>query len=181
MEQLLDKAEQAAGDPKDAFFNERLAELRGIVEFSKKRHWTFSWLVIIGVLVMVGYLWYSVSDAEKEMINAKKDVELVKNWAEQDTVINISDIKPVSYTQQFSSANLYKAYELNSLNSNYETSTKYADKYTAMADTAKTDERKAEYKKYAENSRKDADQYLTEYKEINEMKFEQIKEKHWKK
>ncbi|MGN1263512.1 MAG: hypothetical protein ACI4TW_05695, partial [Prevotella sp.] len=53
MKELLDKAENAFDDAHAedvTFLNERLNELRYIVDWSLDRHWTFSFKIILGVI-----------------------------------------------------------------------------------------------------------------------------------
>ena len=51
MDALMDEAEKEAGSQRDADFNERLAELRDITEWSRKRHKTWKWSLIAGALL----------------------------------------------------------------------------------------------------------------------------------
>ena len=47
MEDLLTQAEAAIDDPSDTELMEVMADTREVLEWSKQRHWTFAWWIII--------------------------------------------------------------------------------------------------------------------------------------
>ncbi|KAA5424125.1 hypothetical protein, partial [Bacteroides cellulosilyticus] len=49
MEDLLTQAEAAIDDPSDTELMEVMADTREVLEWSKQRHWTFAWWIIICV------------------------------------------------------------------------------------------------------------------------------------
>ena len=46
MDRLLDRAQGEVKDKNDQYFKERYDELRDIVKWSRKKHWTFKWSLI---------------------------------------------------------------------------------------------------------------------------------------
>jgi hypothetical protein len=181
MEDLLDKAEAAANNPNDPDFKDRLNELRNIVDWSKKRHWNFQWIIIIGVLISV-FVLSKCSDNEKENVrNYEAIVATVEDWEKPavDTVININKFDQYTssyYEPDYKSANLYKAAKLQKTASSYYYSLKDADDYRHRADTATTSDRKKTYLEAAEKSDEAAEKYKKEYDELNKASFEDIHE-----
>ncbi|MDR0989100.1 MAG: hypothetical protein LBM06_06540 [Prevotellaceae bacterium] len=76
MEDLLDKAEAAVDDPSDRELLELMADTREVIAWSKKRHWTFAWWIIICVTIMGIYYLNSAGDAEKDLKKATSPKEL---------------------------------------------------------------------------------------------------------
>jgi hypothetical protein len=72
MENLLDKAEAAVDDRSDTELLDLMADTRDVINWSKKRHWTFAWWIIICVAIMGGYIWYQSGDDVKHIEQAKK-------------------------------------------------------------------------------------------------------------
>ena len=60
MDRLLDCAQAAVQDPNDEFFKERYEELREIVSWSRKKHWTFKWSLIAGCILSIFIMFYIV-------------------------------------------------------------------------------------------------------------------------
>ncbi|MDR0983023.1 MAG: hypothetical protein LBM07_07295 [Culturomica sp.] len=180
MEDLLDKAEAAANNPNDPDFKGRLNELRNIVEWSKKRHWNFQWMVIIGVLISVFVLSKCSGSEEENVRKYEAYVATVENWKQPavDTTISIKkfDEYSHSYSLDYRSANLYKAAQLQKTAYFHYSSLKTADNYRHRADTATTSERKESYIKHAENSVEAAEKYKKEYDKLNKASFEDVHE-----
>ena len=65
MDALMDEAEKEAGSQRDADFNERLAELRDITEWSRKRHKTWKWSLIAGALLSVAIMGHRTKRIEE--------------------------------------------------------------------------------------------------------------------
>ena len=82
MEELINKAEAALKEPNPEF-SSRVAELRSIVEWSRKRHWKLNWRVIIGVIVSVFILQMCVDSKQGDVHKAEEKVAQVKNWQEE--------------------------------------------------------------------------------------------------
>ena len=84
MERLVKEAEAAVEDSSDKDLMDALYETRSVVEWSKQRHWTFSWWVVICVAIMGLYYFFTVdtdnvkstADMPDEQVQAKLDAEL---------------------------------------------------------------------------------------------------------
>ena len=63
MDRLLDQAQAALKDPNDKFFQERYNELRDIVAWSRKKHWTFKWVLILGCMLSICIMFVLVGEA----------------------------------------------------------------------------------------------------------------------
>lgn len=105
MDELLTKAEAAVDDPSDKELMDALYETREVVDWSKQRHWTFSWWVIICVTIMGAYYffqaggkdddvkrWQNIGDAEVQKMldesiqQAEKSVAYYKEKLTCDTL-----------------------------------------------------------------------------------------------
>ncbi|MDR1585346.1 MAG: hypothetical protein LBS07_04125, partial [Prevotellaceae bacterium] len=86
MEILLNQAEAAVDDPSDKEFMNNLAEMRGIVDWSKKRQWNFNWSTIIGVIVFVFVLNQCSKSAKEDVVRAEQELATVKNWGDSAIV-----------------------------------------------------------------------------------------------
>ena len=97
MEELINKAEAALKEP-NTEFSSRVAELRGIVEWSRKRHWKLNWRVIVGVILSVFILQMCVDSKQGDVNKAEDKLEQVKNWQEEPLDrLNLDDLKGQSF------------------------------------------------------------------------------------
>lgn len=64
MDCLLKQAEAAVEDTSDNELMEALYETRSVVDWSRQRHWTFAWWVVICVAIMGAYYLFSVGGDE---------------------------------------------------------------------------------------------------------------------
>lgn len=182
MDRLLDEAERRAGNPNDPLFRERLDELRNIVHWSKKRHYNFSWMIILGVFIMVCALFYWSGDAKSSASKAKTQVERIKNWQEMDTTITLESQEATWKEYQadltdkpLSNANYYKANKLKKYAKDYYYAAEYADSYTQHADTATSKDLIKFYKEQAKVYSKNAKEAKDQYNDLNDMKFKKVK------
>ena len=68
MDALLDESEKAAKGIKDIEYHKMLKEMRGIVGWSSRRHFNFSWGIILGSLITIGVvLWIGHSREIKKL------------------------------------------------------------------------------------------------------------------
>lgn len=79
MEELLNSAEAAVDDPSDTQFMNNLAEMRGIINWSKKRQWKFAYWIAGCVFIMAFYYFYQAS-------NEKEYVTKIENWTEEEAL-----------------------------------------------------------------------------------------------
>lgn len=176
MDDLLNQAERAAVDKNDSFFNERLCELRDIVEWSRKKHWNFKWSLILGCILSIFGMMYLQDDAKSEAKARAAELSKVEAWTEQDTTIAYeacSDqyVAPLP----LSSANANKNARLARVKCKISSSEKYVADYQAQLDTCTDAKRRARYQEFLENNKANIEKYTKQYHEINDMKFGDFK------
>ncbi len=174
MRECLNEAERSAGNPDEPMFKERLSELRGIVDWSSRRHRRWQWVLIAGVLLTLAALWLMSSDAQSTIENRKEQLAQVEAWTEQDTTIIKDGITAVDYLERTERANIYKQYKLAKLAEFEIGSLRYADQYIQSADTASDRSVKKSLLKRSEESKESAQRYNKEFDQINAMKFDEI-------
>lgn len=177
MDRLLDEAEKRAGNPNEPFFRDRLNELRNIVGWSKERHWNFSWMIILGAVIFVGFLFYMAADSNDGVVRGQRRVDIVKSWTEMDTTLVLSETEYVSMDndQIYANANNYKLYKCSRLADTHKHNLKEAERFRAMADTATVKENRKKWTSMAKDYDKKAEQALDEFNDFNKMKFKQVK------
>ncbi len=170
MDALLDKAEEAAQDKRDEFFRERLAELREIVDWSRKKHWTFKWPLIFGCIVSIFLLNWCHSDAEDDLKRATRDYEMVDNWAEQDTTVAWNNCERGSFGIEYKSANAYKLTKLQSLKRRYEDVATTIDGLKGRQTYAENQHAKDSLQKVIDGHVESQKKFRADYDAINQMK-----------
>ncbi len=187
MDRLLDEAEAAIVNHNDQEIKECISEIRGIVGWSKVRHWDFSWKVLAGAVVSLFFMFYWSADASNEARKAEAVVEGVEEWEKMDTTIAWEkfyflkekavdhSLAMQSHSNRLKNANLYKADALLSHANDHYSSLRSAEKYRAQADTASTKDRKKYYLKEAKEADERAEEAREEYDDVNDMKFKKIR------
>ncbi len=183
MEKLLDQADAALKDSNDGFYHERSNELRGIVEWSKKRHRTFQWVLLLGVFLTTCYIFYKSGDAGARVDAAKAELAAVEAWEEMDVdtiayeleALTLGGSDATVYVQ-YDNAVVYKASRLLNLAQNYNIQLKEQERYLAMADTATTREDRKQYEEWAESAEEEAEAYKEEYEEVKDYDFDDCHE-----
>lgn len=179
MEELLKQAAAAAEDPNEEVFREKYAHLSSVVEWSKKRHRTWLWQIILGALLSVAILYYFKGEQKKDVERAHKYAEQVATWTPCDTTITYEKCKKIGnkdWDLHYTSANRYKAYKLAELKNNVEDWEESAKKYQHNADTAKTQEAKDKYIKLKDKALADAETNRNKFDSIAAFNYEQVKE-----
>ena len=179
MAALLEKAEEVVEDSNDEEYRERYDRLKEIVEWSKKRHRTWMWSLILGALLGAGIFYYYHNDQKKDIARAKADREQVEQWKEdkvQQTTWKAcpSEHAKDAYTLRLSTAQKYKTYKLIDLKHSAENSEKTSKEWLQRADTAKLQENKEKYLHNAEVNKEHAQNYRAKFDSINAMNFAQI-------
>ena len=171
MDDLLNKAEAAAKDKNDSFFKERLAELRDIVDWSRKKHWNFQWSLILGCVLSVFGMMYLRSDAKDDLAKVEKERQQIENWAKQDTTIAYEKCADEWRVLPLESANANKEARL--INTKYRITNAERGKadYQARLDTCTSKDRRKSYEKSIANYDKSLKKYHEQYEEINKMDF----------
>lgn len=119
MSQKLKEAEAVADNPKDETFQYRLKELKHVAWWSKERHSTFSWLIIVGGLLWV--LFYSLTVVILDSPDYSKRQAQVEAWNDALPSYTIEEAKK-AYNRNadiYSNATNYKLYKLSEITNAY--------------------------------------------------------------
>lgn len=179
MEQLLDKAEDVVEDPTEQTYAERLSDLRDVVDWSKKRHRSWTWKVIFGALVGAGIFYYFENDHKDDIERAKADLAAVQAWDSTEVAINVGDVsaeyKENHYSDRLTSPKNFKMYELSQIKSYKEYQEREAVRIQAMADTTKAEDLKEKRLKSVTEHKERAVKYQAEYDSVAKFNTAQIK------
>lgn len=81
MDELLDKSERAVQDENDEEYNKMITELRGIVGWSRRRHFNFSWLIILGSLITIIFMVHQFGGMGRKLHRYEYYMDKVKAWS----------------------------------------------------------------------------------------------------
>lgn len=81
MDELLDQSERAVKDENDEEYNKMITELRGIVGWSRRRHFNFSWLIILGSLITIGFMLHQFGGMGRKLHHYEYYMDKVKAWS----------------------------------------------------------------------------------------------------
>ena len=81
MDELLDQSERAVQDENDEEYNKMITELRGIVGWSRRRHFNFSWLIILGSLFTIIFLVHQFGGMGRKLHRYEYYMNKVKAWS----------------------------------------------------------------------------------------------------
>lgn len=183
MDNLLNQAKAKVKDPNDKFFQERYNELRGIVDWSRKKHWTFKWSLIAGCILSIFIMFYISEEVSGDRKSIESKVNAIKNWEKQDTTIVFAECNVDSLKYDIKSHNIHKAFALNSIKKGYERSLEEIENYKHSQDTAKSDKQKEYYEKQVKKWEETSENLLKRYDEVNDMSFRKYRKlaiKEWK-
>lgn len=179
MDSLLDEAAQNVNDPNDVWFQQAHAEVKDIVNWSLKKHWTFKWGLILGCILALFALKFMSGCALKDTEEAKERIKTVEAWQEQKPYTLAFEkcqgqIEYGAYYKNLNDPKMCKQWELNHNKSWYNDYIKKEKEERKKADTATT--RKEEYLTRAENHKQQAEWYKQYYDSINAMSFAEFKQ-----
>ena len=122
MESLLQKANAVVEDATNQEYSERYKALSEVVDWSKKRHASWTWKLIAGALLGAGIFYYFYYDQQKDIAQAKVDQEQVNQWKEISVEEVPYSVCPTEhakddYAMRLTSAEKYKIYKLIDLKS----------------------------------------------------------------
>ena len=175
MDRLLDRAQGEVKDKNDKYFKERYDELRDIVKWSRKKHWTFKWSLIAGCILSIFIMFYISAEVAGDRRKIENKVNTIKNWEKQDTTIAMEDLKLDSVPYDLKRANIHKAYTLAGLKSGYENSLEEVASYKAKLDTVQNREQKKYLKERLKYHEERAESFLKQYEDVNDMKFKKYR------
>lgn len=81
MDELLDQSERAVKDENDEVYNKMITELRGIVGWSRRRHFHFSWLIILGSLITIIFMVHQFGGMGRKLHRYEYYMDKVKAWS----------------------------------------------------------------------------------------------------
>lgn len=81
MDELLDQSERAVQDENDEVYNKMITELRGIVGWSRRRHFHFSWLIILGSLITIIFMVHHFGGMRSKLHRYEYYMDKVKAWS----------------------------------------------------------------------------------------------------
>lgn len=179
MEQLLNQAEAVVEDPTDQAYAERLADLRDVVEWSKKRHRSWTWKLIAGALVGAAIFYYFENDHKDDIARAKADYAAVQAWDSTEVAIKVGDMSPeykdTHYKDRIKSPKDFKMYELSRIKSQKVYQDKEAVRLQAMADTTQADDLKQKRLQSVIEHKEQALKYQAKYDSVALFNTAQIK------
>lgn len=175
MDRLLDRAQGEVKDKNDKYFKERYDELRDIVTWSRKKHWTFKWSLIAGCILSIFIMFYISAEVAGDRRKIENKVNTIKNWEKQDTTIAMADLNLDSVPYDIKRANSHKAHTLGGLKSGYNRSLEEVASYKAKLDTVQDREQKKYIKERLKYHEDRAESYLKQYEDVNDMKFKKYR------
>ena len=116
MEDLLTQAEAAIDDPSDTELMEVMADTREVLEWSKQRHWTFAWWIIICVAIMGCYYFYQAGSEQdyvakrQALTDEQVQTELSEAITRQQSYIDTYSQKLAVDTISEETRSLYEKY-----------------------------------------------------------------------
>lgn len=116
MENMIKQVEAAIDDRSDKEFIENVSFMKDVITWSKKRHWTFSWIIAICVFGVSLYCRYQANDYGDQ-------AKSIEKWTQEQTVekqnaeINQYETWVAEYTQRADTASTKsdKKYYLNTV------------------------------------------------------------------
>lgn len=179
MENLLNEAESKINDPSDAELKSRIDEVRYIINWSKKRHYNFSFIIILGVILGIFVMKNFKSDPSDKADKWNKIAAKSEKWDKLDTIITWEDAKARNYKSyedyRFKSANIYKAMVVEKNKYIYENNINYISEQKTQLDTIKDRDKIKKTKEYIKSAEKDADNALKTGQELVNTDLKDIK------
>ncbi len=174
MRVLLAKAREAVQDTGDTFFYACHNELEGVAVWSGERHWNFQWTLILGVLIMVCFLFYKTADKKSDVMRDKARLEAIKDWKKSDSVTTrVID----GDTLVLNHAEVYRYSSIEEMESKSQQAADYLVELNKSLDTASTKESKAKIKEMIKKCEDVIELSEKEIEDLQDMSFKQIKKK----
>ena len=182
MEDLLNQAEAKIQDHNDTVLKDQIDEVRYIIDWSKKRHYNFSWMIILGVILGLFILNYFRKEPREKAKNWDKIYNQVdKSWTEQDTTISWDEVegKHIYYRDEkrFANANSFKAMTAEMHRGIYDVNIDGpfgVNKCQSIIDTASKRSTRNYYKDLKKTAQKHADEALEKGQEICNADYDDV-------
>jgi len=177
MASLLQQASEVVEDPNDQEYIDKYAKIEGIVDFSLAKHRTWSWGIILGVVLFAALLFWGFSSNRKDVQATKAEIATIKDWAPADTVITWEGSKTdIPYdAEAYKSPIKWKSYRLSNLKKWSMEKAASAETYAAKADTASTKESRKNYLEMSEKYAKESKENKEKFDELASADFKESK------
>ena len=178
MDDLLNQAQAAVEDPNEETFREKYEQLDAIVDWSYGRYRTWTWGLVIAVLLFAAILFYIRHQQIKKADEYKAVAAQIEAWTPCDTTITWEKCATEgrNYDKRYTTANQWKAYELSIKKYEYERYEKNIKDYAHSADTASTAEAKEKYLKSKQYSIEQAEKYKHDFDSLASLDFEGVQQ-----
>lgn len=171
MDALLKKAEEAVVDHNDQFFIERHRELKYIVSWSRAKHWTFQWTLILGCVLSIFGMMHLRNKAEKNAAAREGELAMVQAWEKQDTTIAF-DACPKDWIEiDRSTANHHKATTLQNVRHDIVNKEGLMAYHQSIVDTCTNAETVSANQRLIKEDKQKIEELTEQYNEINDMDF----------
>lgn len=163
--------------------NKRIIEVRDLGHWALKRHWKFSWQVILGVIVGLFLLHLWADKKHSDVKDKEKQIEYINSEAwESDAAVTFDamlkqDVK--DFYDQNTAGSYRKGLIANQVR-RYKDSEKTMKECQAKADTASTKESKKQYEECVVQCRQRMEECVAEGKRIEKMSVEDLRNEHLK-
>ena len=179
METLVNQAVVALKVP-NAEFSERVAELRGIIDWSRQRHWKLNWRVILGVVITVIILAFAVDSREGDVLKAQKKIDQIEKWEKVEiTKFNLDSLSQTKFyfpDDKFVSAKVWNEQEQRLTAWDYRTATANIEYNKAIiADETKERAVRKEAKKDLKKAEKKQEECLEKFEDLQDMSLKKMK------
>ncbi|MDE5736365.1 MAG: hypothetical protein K2H65_04750, partial [Bacteroidales bacterium] len=176
MDSLLRQADDALMNKNDDFYHERRNELQDIVDWSRKKHWTFKWSLIAGCVLSIFIMMYISEDASGDKRTVQQKSEQVKAWAPMEITVPFEQCvgKELYNGYDRTNANTYKVDYLRDQKGHYLYEQQQIAQEQESLAKAETKEKKKECESYIEACQKRAESYKEEYDRVNKMEFKEF-------
>ena len=181
MDALLDQSERAVEDPSDEEYNKMITALRGIVGWSMKKHFNFSWGIIFGTLITVFAVIYVAGEASSGKATAKADMQAIDKWdAKTDTITLEAAMDSLKNGVKVDRPIYYKARKLQYANERIEAYQNDLATNQAHLDTATTKDNRSYYKERVKANQQDLKREQDKQKEISKWSLKDAKKDAYK-
>ena len=177
MADLLRQASAVADDASEPTYREKYDQLNEVVQWSYGRYRTWTWGVVLGVVLLALLLLWGRNSNKKDADKYKAYAAQAEAWTPCDTTITWGASEAYgsySFEREYVSANSWKRAELARSKSQYESNLKNVEDYSRKADTATDQKRKDSYLASVTRSQKEAELGRHRFDSIAKLGFKDI-------
>ena len=167
MDELLDEAEQVARDPEDPEYKRIIHEMRGIVCWSKRRHFNISWFLILGSIVSIGFMKYFNYRENEDRQYTEQNYRAAKAWdLDNDTIPLEKAFGMELYSHdRYKSPNCYRAAKMTECAYGIKNVQAEVNDWTYKYNQATTDAERARCQKFLDMKKEQVKKYEAEREE----------------